>query len=333
MCRRVEARKGVIVSAGAILTPQLLQVSGVGPRWLSDKLRVRGVVDLPVGNNFTDRLVLPVGYVSPEDIPLTVGYTILADPSRSVVIEGVGGGDVTSELAAASIALVPPKKRGAYLRGLLSGVFKMLPKGLLRKINRMMQPVALQTDTHSRGSVYAKFKDINRKPAVTANYFADPRDWQSQQERFDRIHALGNTAAIARYSTAEKKEWEPLRIAVETLAPVFLPCLRCFFRTEQNADEKIALPCLPDPVDSKEARDKYLQDYIVSSYHYFGTAAAGSVVDGTDFSVKGTTGLYVADASVIPVPTTINPQGTVMALGHYLGSLLGDGEAGKRQRK
>merc|ERR1712157_245848 len=63
--RKVNAGKGVIVSAGAIYTPQLLQISGVGPRALLNQLGVEKVVsDLPaVGANFTDRLVNPQGTV------------------------------------------------------------------------------------------------------------------------------------------------------------------------------------------------------------------------------------------------------------------------------
>merc|ERR1712108_120754 len=100
------------------------------------------------------------------------------------------------------------------------------------------------------------------------------------------------------------------------------PLLGCLWRDPEQNDEyaKVTLPCLPFPSDSDAARGQYLRDNIVSSYHYFGSAAAGSVVDVTDdFKVFGTEGLHVVDASVLPVPTTINPQGTIMALGHYVG--------------
>merc|ERR1712107_906871 len=62
---------------------------------------------------------------------------------------------------------------------------------------------------------------------------------------------------------------------------------------------------------------EYFKKTVVSSYHYFGTAAHGSVVEGADFKVKGTDNLHVVDASVIPDPTRVNPQGTIMAMGHH----------------
>jgi len=323
-CGNVRARRGVVVSAGAIYTPQLLQVSGVGPRWLLEKLGVRVVSELPVGENFVDRLVVPVGFLSPTEVNLTVGYTIAAVPEVHAVIEGVGGGDITSVLGVVSLALVPPQQRGAYLRPILKTLFDLLPRKILDRVNRMIQPVALQMDTHSRGSVQARWAGMHGTPQVSANYFADPRDWQSQQQRFDALWALSRTRALADYTTTEKSGWSALLKLLETLAPALLPCTRCLFETPDNKDERIALPCLPSPIGDAAARKRYLQDYLTSSYHYFGTAAAGSVVDATDFGVLGTQSLHVVDASVMPVPTTVNPQGTVMALGHYLGTLLAE---------
>lgn len=322
-CHQVKARKGVIVSAGAVLTPQLLQISGIGPRRLLEKLGVKVVSDLPVGENFTDRLVLPIGYISPVEVPLTVGYTVVANMDHRAVIEGVGGGEINTELALASLALVPPEMREPQLRTALKTIFSLLPKSVLESINKGIQPVALQMDTRSRGQVRAVSRSLGDLPNVTANYFIDPLDWASQQNRFNDILQLGNTDALTNYTNSKRVSNFAFRKIVEDVVPELLPFLSCFFRNPLNTEsEKLTLPCLPYPQNSQQARDKYLRDNIVSSYHYFGTAAAGTVVDGTDFHVMGTHGLHVVDASVIPFPTTVNPQGTVMALGHYLGTLL-----------
>lgn len=58
----IEARKGVILAGGAIFTPQLLQISGIGDPILLNKLGVAPVVENPqVGQNFIDRLILNFG--------------------------------------------------------------------------------------------------------------------------------------------------------------------------------------------------------------------------------------------------------------------------------
>jgi len=196
---------------------------------------------------------------------------------------------------------------------------------VLDLVNQMSQPVALQTDTHSRGFVKAVSTDAEDPPSVTANYFADPRDWASQQQRFNALLSLGETDAMLNYTYERKPFPEEFINLVAKHAPELVDAFSCFARSARNDEyTRLAIPCLPTPYNCQAARDKYLRDFLVSSYHYFGTAAAGSVVDGQDFSVKGTQGLHVVDASVIPFPTTVNPQGTVMALGHYVGKLLAE---------
>lgn len=57
------ASKEVIVSSGAVHTPQVLQLSGVGPRALLESLGIEVVVDLPgVGQNFQDQPAITATY-------------------------------------------------------------------------------------------------------------------------------------------------------------------------------------------------------------------------------------------------------------------------------
>merc|ERR1712038_2019857 len=83
-----------------------------------------------------------------------------------------------------------------------------------------------------------------------------------------------------------------------------------------------SIPCPPSEADEW---GQWLKDNVLSTWHYFGTTAVGSVVEPGTFQVKNTEGLYVADASVIPRATRVNPVGTIMALGHYVGAQLANG--------
>jgi choline dehydrogenase-like flavoprotein len=56
----VRARKEVILAAGAIHTPQVLMLSGIGPSALLKKAGIEVKVDLPgVGSNFQDHSYIP----------------------------------------------------------------------------------------------------------------------------------------------------------------------------------------------------------------------------------------------------------------------------------
>lgn len=58
--RMIKARKEVILAAGSIHTPQILQLSGIGPASLLKKAGIPVNVDLPgVGANFQDHQYLP----------------------------------------------------------------------------------------------------------------------------------------------------------------------------------------------------------------------------------------------------------------------------------
>lgn len=59
----VKARKEVILAAGSVHTPQILQLSGIGDAGYLQKFGIESVVDLPgVGQNLQDHLVLKVNY-------------------------------------------------------------------------------------------------------------------------------------------------------------------------------------------------------------------------------------------------------------------------------
>lgn len=64
--RNIYATKEVIVSAGAINTPKLLMLSGVGPKDHLKSFNIPNIVDLPVGENLQDHPTLPLEYNSTE---------------------------------------------------------------------------------------------------------------------------------------------------------------------------------------------------------------------------------------------------------------------------
>lgn len=64
--RTVRATREVILAAGGVFSPALLQVSGVGPRAMLESIGVNTLVDLPgVGNNLQDHPMIQAGELQP----------------------------------------------------------------------------------------------------------------------------------------------------------------------------------------------------------------------------------------------------------------------------
>jgi len=79
---RVTARKEVILSAGAVGSPYILLLSGIGP---NEHLKRAGIPlkkDLPVGRNLQDHIMIPAGFVT--DLPVEDGVTLTKSLVTSV---------------------------------------------------------------------------------------------------------------------------------------------------------------------------------------------------------------------------------------------------------
>ncbi|KAI1266143.1 choline dehydrogenase [Xylariaceae sp. FL1019] len=77
----VKATKEVIVSGGTFNSPQILKLSGVGPREELEKFGIPVVHDLPgVGTNLQDRLEISVNYAYPSNFTSLLGCAFLSVP-------------------------------------------------------------------------------------------------------------------------------------------------------------------------------------------------------------------------------------------------------------
>src|SRR5207249_8537378 len=105
--RMVHAGKEVILSAGAVGSPQLLLLSGIGPRQELESVGVSCLVDAPhVGKHLQDHLMCPLFYPAPgigvtmNDVALAMGPDALRAPAGPLPANPADDEDLSPELRA-----------------------------------------------------------------------------------------------------------------------------------------------------------------------------------------------------------------------------------------
>ena len=264
------AAREVILSGGAINSPHLLMLSGIGP---AEELREHGIaalVDLPgVGRNLQDHASTGIDVLLKE--PITFVNQLRLDRAALAILRwrlfGTGpfaGLPVTGCLFARSRdGLERPD-----LQFLISPVrlFANLWFPLWRKADGhylSLRAVLLHPD--SRGWIKLRSNDPMAKPRIT----------------FNLLH--------------EKSDYVPLRAAI-----------RIARRLASGGPlaalvEREAAP--GDAVQSDEALDRFIRGDVRTAFHPTGTCAMGygpnAVVDA-ELRVRGVERLRVVDASVMP---------------------------------
>jgi choline dehydrogenase len=288
---KVTARREVIVCGGAINTPKLLQLSGVGPAELLRRIGVPLVHELGgVGRNLRDhfsaRLVAGVKDVA-----------TINELSRAPRLWGQVGNWLLGRpnILALSPSLVHFfwNSREGLPRPDLQGVFapasyKEGYVGMLDAFPGMTCGV-WQHRPDSKGTVEARSADPFAEPVIQPNYLQDERDQRTLLGGIRLARRLLQTPELAQFARAES-----------------LPGLKI-----QSDDELL----------------DFARRYGVSSYHLNGTARMGragdpaAVVDD-ELRVHGLAGLRVVDSSVMPTIPSANICAATMMIAEKAADLI-----------
>ncbi|MCA9513905.1 MAG: GMC family oxidoreductase N-terminal domain-containing protein, partial [Myxococcales bacterium] len=278
----VRARREVILAAGAFNTPQLLMLSGIGPRDELERHGIPVVVDRPgVGRNLQDRYEISVVSRMNGELALVRDCTFAApaegeaaDPCYVEWRRRGSGVYGTNGIACAVVRrsredLPAPDLFIFGAPGLFRGYYHGYAGALTQAKNCFTWAVLKGQTRNTSGRVTLASPDPRDPPRVDFNYF-DPADPSSR----DDLDAVVAGVAFAR---------------------------RIFERSDVAADAEL----LPGPgVQGRDAIARYVEDQ-AWGHHASCTCPMGRADDpravlDADFRVRGVTGLRVVDASVFP---------------------------------
>ncbi|WP_445155992.1 GMC family oxidoreductase [Arthrobacter sp. Hor0625] len=264
------ARAEVIVSAGAIDSPKLLMLSGIGPAEQLAEFGIPVRADSPgVGEHLQDH---PEGVIQWE----------AKQPMTQTSTQWWEAGIFTPT----EVGLDRPDLMFHY--GSVPFDMHTLRQGFPTTENGFCLTPNV-THARSRGTVKLRSKDFRDKPKVDPRYFTDPHDTRVMIAGIRKAREIAAQPALADWVGTELYPGE----AIQT-------------------DEQIA---------------DYIRKTHNTVYHPAGTVRMGAPEDrmsplDPELRVKGVSGLRVADASVMPELTTVNPNITTMMIGERCAELV-----------
>jgi len=287
--RQIRAERELILSAGAIQSPKLLQLSGVGP---AERLRALGIPvvhDQPaIGQNLREHYYLSLrfrvkkGSLNHEFQGGRLVLNLLRylftrkGPMANAAQELIGYIKTREGLAH------PDCQLGAGLYSLENG-----PKGPVLDAEPGLTVGGYHMHPRSQGELYITSADPAAPPHIVANYLKDPED---------QAASIGLVRAIQRVLKQ--------------------PAIAPWIVAELDGDM---------PMDSDEQILEAYHAHGGTAYHVSGTCRMGSdpasVVD-TQARVRGVDGLRVVDTSIFPELIAGNTNAPAMAAGRHVGKMI-----------
>lgn len=208
------ARQEVILAAGAIGTPQILMLSGIGPGGDLARHGIASIVDLPgVGQNLQDDLYLPLLFTSPRPLPPQpyglMGAVIFGYTPPSGVPAPVDVPELTNvECSLASGTMLgldlPPGYQQSYL---------IYPNVQLLE---------------SRGAVRLSSADPADAPLIDPNYLGTPAEMQRCLDALTFARTIGNAPALAPWRSTEIYPGPAVKTPAEAEAYIRARAGTCF---------------------------------------------------------------------------------------------------------
>ena len=284
--------RDVIVSAGAINSPKILMLSGIGDAKALAELGISPVVDRPaVGKNLLEHPLVKLVYQVNTSTYNTKSYSLVgllrkAGFFLNYIFKGIGPLSIAFEAVAFLKTRMEEEIPDIQVH--------FMPIGLAvntKKLTPLPFPALsiLINKNHPKsvGSIKLASADPNDAPLIHSRLLDDPEDVATLVRGYQLVRGIMQTPPI--------KE-----LLVEEVRP-------------------------GKAIDTEMELDAYVRDHAELCYHFAGTCRMGvdeEAVVTPDLQVRGVGNLWVADASIMPDLISGNTNAACMMIGEKLGRHL-----------
>lgn len=315
----INSKKDVILSAGALKTPQILMLSGIGPKTHLEELKIKLLKDLPVGQNLQDHMMFLGMFVALREKEAKWAIKD-EDPRKGIdaiydyimyqkgilssigITNYVGFVDTVrkSEFPDVQYHHVFYNRGEPYLLPTLltaTGFQDEIALNILtqNKETSLLQFAPTLLNPKSKGEIKLKNTDPFELPLIYSNYLKEDSDVDTFVRGYKLIQKLIETPVF------KKHQPEILDIKIPT-------CAQFTFLSDNY------IKCA-------------IRNLATTVYHYAGTAKMGPNSDSTAvvdprLKVHGVSGLRVADASIMPNVVSGNTNAPCIAIGEKAADMI-----------
>lgn len=282
----VLAKVEVIISAGTINSPQLLMLSGVGPKKQLKRLEIPIISDIPVGLNLQDHISSILVHILDEVHPPKV-----ANPHKLVpVINGFVSLDKNPHRDYQSITVIFPSRE--FFAGFCSHIIGFKDDICQQIYEKTKEKQIVFTNVvdvlpKSRGEIVLRSCDPKEAPSIHLKPYSNHTDIDNMMRFMEDFRKIENSS---------------------------------YFKSK---GAKLFQPnCIEDlKMGSRNYWRKYILCMSTNLYHFAGSCPMGSVVDNR-LRVLGVGRLRVVDASAMPLITRANPNPSVIMMAEKAADMI-----------
>ncbi len=289
--KRAEAAREVILCGGVFNSPQLLMLAGIGPAAHLRGFGLKPLIDLPVGQNLRDHLMVGLQWLRQDTSPfrkemrldraaISMARALLfrTGPATALPLGLMAFLKTRPDLDVPDIEFIfrtAPLNAGPWFPGVMPAYQDAY----------VVTPVLLHP--RSQGEVSLRSVDPFAPVRINCNFLAEPEDVKTLREAFHHARDLGGRGPL-----------NPFRGREVSPGP------------EVNTDAEI---------------EAWIRNTVITVNHPLGTCAMGrgpNAVLDPDLKVRGVEKLRVVDASALPDMPSAHINASVMMLAERASDLI-----------